>query len=247
MAMTSYEKALLAAQIGQGIAGGVSSYQAGKQSKEQVAAQERQVQAQQRQQDFQNIIQALSGQQDVETGLRQDYLTGKQSALNAQPLGGEQQFAQKQALLSAILPQLASFKAAGPTSPEIASIFTAPTNFLSKIMTPEVIAGFGPQATERSIADRRKAILGVDPTAQFGSTSDYGLNGYSDAEVEAVGQLMESNQALTAENIRSLAAQKTQLAQQQQMNNVQLNAQQAQQQEEQKKKSSIWKKIFIRP
>ena len=62
-----------------------------------------------------------------------------------------------------------------PTSGAISGLVRPSSNILSAFTTPDYRQSISPEATARSIAERRKAIGGVNPDFQFGNMGDYGL------------------------------------------------------------------------
>lgn len=98
------------------------------------------------------------------------------------PLGGEQQYIQRQKMLQAILPQLGKNQIR-PTDPGVAAA-TPDVGGLGRILgsNPSLAATFSNDAIQRAITDRRNALTNVDPTVRFQHLGDYGFenNGFSD-------------------------------------------------------------------
>lgn len=104
--------------------------------------------------------------------------SGAQALANAMPLGAEQDLATRMALLRG----LSAAGQAGPTvetsgNPALqARLAAQPTrNVLAGWARPDVVQAISPEATARSIAERRKALAGLDPNFQFGGMGDYGV------------------------------------------------------------------------
>lgn len=104
--------------------------------------------------------------------------SGAQALANAMPLGAEQNLA----LNMAAMRGLSAAGQAGPMriaagSPALeARLATQPaTNYLASWARPDVVQAISPEATARSIAERRKALAGLDPNFQFGNMGDYGV------------------------------------------------------------------------
>ena len=99
----------------------------------------------------------------------------RQSTLNASPLGAEQSLAMQMARARGLSTQAEGFRPTMSQDPAIASRMGALPNVLGAFTTADYRNTISPEATARSIAERRKAIGGVDPDFQFGNMSDYGL------------------------------------------------------------------------
>jgi hypothetical protein len=99
---------------------------------------------------------------------REDQFSRAKTAADMNPLGANQGFAQKNALLAAILPGLRNFSAT-PGDPRVASAmgktsggFQLPEGGLDPAMIQRL---FGDAATQASIAERAKSIGQVNPNA----------------------------------------------------------------------------------
>ena len=99
----------------------------------------------------------------------------RQSTLNASPLGAEQSLAMQMARARGLSTQAEGFRPTMSQDPSIASRMGALPNVLGGFTTADYRNTISPEATARSIAERRKAIGGVDPDFQFGNMADYGL------------------------------------------------------------------------
>lgn len=99
----------------------------------------------------------------------------RQSTLNASPLGAEQSLAMQMARARGLSTQAEGFRPTVSQDPAIASRMGALPNVLGAFTTADYRNTISPEATARSIAERRKAIGGVDPDFQFGNMADYGL------------------------------------------------------------------------
>lgn len=100
---------------------------------------------------------------------------GRQALLNASPLGEEQEYVGKQALRRGLMGVMGNFQPLAPASADIAGLIRPTSNVLSAFTTPDMQQAASVGATARSLAERRKAKAGVDPTFQFGSMADYGV------------------------------------------------------------------------
>lgn len=116
--------------------------------------------------------------------------------LAADPLGADQRYAQKNALMSAILPNLRNFKSQ-PGDPDVAAAMggnrggvmnALPTGGLG----PETTNLFGPQATMASITQRHQELSNLDPNAP---TSDLGSLYGAEAAAPYVQQMQQWAQA----------------------------------------------------
>lgn len=103
---------------------------------------------------------------------------GSQALANAMPLGAEQDLALRMGAMRG----LSAAGAAGPqaeasTNPVLQARLAAQPaqNFFAGWARPDVVQAISPEATARSIAERRKALAGLDPNFQFGSMGDYGV------------------------------------------------------------------------
>lgn len=99
----------------------------------------------------------------------------RQSTLSASPLGAEQSLAMQMARARGLSTQAEGFRPTMSQDPSIASRMGALPNVLGAFTTGDYRNTISPEATARSIAERRKAIGGVDPDFQFGNMADYGL------------------------------------------------------------------------
>jgi hypothetical protein len=119
---------------------------------------------------------------------RSDQMNRATGVLNADPLGADQHYAQHNALLSAILPNLRNFHSQ-PGDPGVAAAMGGPRGgFMNALgpngLDPKMIAQkFGPEATAASIAQRHQEINSLDPNAAqpnfqalFGDTPDAAKN-----------------------------------------------------------------------
>jgi hypothetical protein len=193
MALSTYEMA----QLGLAGAGaGLSAYaanQSTEQNKEQLAMQRR--------------LEAMRNAQNLELQLLNRRDNQAVNFAEANPLGGEVDFARRQAIRSAILPGIAraASNPGGPTDPAIRSTFTSPTNPLAGIDLSRILATSSPTATAAALTDRRNATAGLDPEAAAYRTplSALGVEGADDFDAlantrttELLGQQDESEQAL---------------------------------------------------
>ena len=110
-----------------------------------------------------------------------------QSTLDAMPLGAEQDLVRRMARARGMSTVAEHFQPLMPTDPSIASTIRQSPNMLSALTGADYRQSISPEATARSIAERRKAIAGVNPDFVFGSMGDYGGPDLG-AEVTAYGQ-----------------------------------------------------------
>lgn len=106
-----------------------------------------------------------------------------QSTLTASPLGAEQALVASMARARGLSNAAENFKPLTPTDPRIAGAIRPTSNILGAFTGADYRSAISPEATARSIAERRKAIAGANPDFQFGSMGDYGLPSGFDAEV----------------------------------------------------------------
>lgn len=164
-------------------------------------------------------------------------------ALGAMPLGAEQNLAMQMARARGLSGVAETFQPLMPASADIAGLIRPTSNVLSAFTTPDYRASISPEATARSIAERRKAIAGVNPTFQFGSMGDYGLPNLEKevatyAQGVAADRLSRENQLLNLLTTQMEAANA--LSQPQSMQGVPPIQSSA---AAQPKKTSWWKKV----
>ena len=190
-------------QLGTSIVGGVASGKSSERAAENdfFTQQERARQA-----EFDRQLQLYQLQQQARSGLGAFYnqanmtrAAGRQALLDASPLGAEQELAYQMARARGLSGVAENFQPAMPTSADIASLIRPTGNILSAFTTPDFRQTISPEATARSIAERRKALAGVDPTFQFGSMGDYGLPSL-DKEVATYAQGVAADR-LSRENL----------------------------------------------
>lgn len=145
-------------------------------------ADERTAQRQQQQDELFRQLQRYNAQLAARSALgtfytqaNRDRALGRQSLLDASPLGAEQALAMQMARARGLSGVAETFQPLMPASADIAGLIRPSSDVLSAFTTPDYRASISPEATARSIAERRKALAGVDPTFQFGSMGDYGL------------------------------------------------------------------------
>ncbi len=167
------------AQLGTSVAGGIAGAGSSQRAAEQAEFDRMQ---KERADEFARQLQYYQMQQQARSGLgafynqaNMDRATGRQALLNASPLGAEQQLAYQMARARGLSGVAENFQPVMPTSADIAGLIRPTTNVLGAFTTPDFRQAISPEATARSIAERRKALAGVDPTFQFGSMGDYGL------------------------------------------------------------------------
>lgn len=110
-----------------------------------------------------------------------------QSTLDAMPLGAEQDLVRRMARARGMSTVAEHFQPLMPTDASIAGTIRQSPNMLSALTGADYRQSISPEATARSIAERRKAIAGVNPDFVFGSMGDYGGPDLG-AEVTAYGQ-----------------------------------------------------------
>lgn len=222
--MTKMEMALLFGNMGAGAIG--SAVNARQNNKNQAQSElDAMVQRQ---------LAALQNNQQTSQNLQDQRQQGWKDQTSQSPLGQEQSYVQKQRLAQVLFPQLANFKPAMPTDAGVAGAYQAPTNFLSVLNDPRLMATFDDDMTATALADRRKLMAGLNPDYEFSSLSNYGLDssfddGVSRAQQDAVGrrQAYEDTQTDLANQQYALASQQSQQGAQ----------------GEKKKGSSIWSKL----
>lgn len=91
------------------------------------------------------------------------------------PLGAEQALARQMARQRAGAEAVRQYKPPTGMSPAASAFAAQQQNFLAPFASADYQATVSPEATARSIAERRKALAGIDPNFQFGSMGDFGL------------------------------------------------------------------------
>lgn len=206
MAMTSQElMAILLPTLGNGIISGInSSQQRGQQLQQQL------------QDNVQRQMMALQNAQQTSQNLQDNRQNMAQAGLNASPLGQEQSYVQRNRLMQAMLPMVAGFQPAGPSDPGIAGAIRQGTNPLTMFGDPRLQETFSDQMTGQALADRRRALAGVNPDFEFASLGTYGMDPSLDQGVaraqDAAGRRLSAYEGAQA----SLAQQQIDLARQQQ-------------------------------
>jgi hypothetical protein len=221
----------------QGLTGGKAAERTAKQA-EQQDAWNRQLQQYNAQMAARNQLAAYYDQ------LNATRAAGRQALLNASPLGEEQEFVGKQALRRGLMGVMGNFQPLAPASADIAGLIRPTTNVLSAFTTPDMQQAASVGTTARSLAERRKAKAGVDPTFQFGSMADYGVPNLEKevatyAQGVAADRLSRENQLLNLLTTQMQAANA--LSQPQSMQGVPPTQSSA---AAQPKKSSWWKKVL---
>ncbi len=222
LGMSNAELAQLGIAGASGLASGYAANNATKLNAQQLAMQQR--------------LAAMQNQQQLEQSLLNQRTSNAAAFADRSPLGAEQDYARKQAMLAAILPQLTRMGSnGGPTDPAIRAAYNAPKNPLQGMDISRLMQTISPDATARALTDRRTALAGIDPTAaqQYRPLSDYGLDneGVFNQETQ-----FRANQR-QAENDESIASLR-----QSAMDQLGLSEQQAQQAEQQHG-HSIWKTL----
>lgn len=239
-------------QLGTSIVGGVAAGGAANRASEQAEFDRMR---QERADEFARQLQYYQMQQQARSGLgafynqaNMDRATGRQALLNASPLGAEQELAYQMARARGLSGVAENFQPAMPTSADIAGLIRPTTNILGAFTTPDFRQAISPEATARSIAERRKALAGVDPTFQFGSMGDYGLPNLEKevatyAQGVAADRLSRENQLqdLLVQQAKAATAFPQTVAQAQGMQGVP-PSQTAQTQKP--KKNAWWKKVL---
>lgn len=91
------------------------------------------------------------------------------------PLGAEQALARQMARQRAGAEAVRQYKPPTGMSPAASAFAAQQQNFLAPFASADYQATVSPEATARSIAERRKALGAIDPNFQFGSMGDFGL------------------------------------------------------------------------
>lgn len=91
------------------------------------------------------------------------------------PLGAEQALARQMARQRAGAEAVRQYKPPTGMSPAASAFAAQQQNFLAPFASADYQATVSPEATARSIAERRKALAGIDPNFRFGSMGDFGL------------------------------------------------------------------------
>lgn len=179
------------------------------------------------------IVAAILGQQG-------DQRQGAVDFADRAPLGAEQLFTQKMARTRGLSQAAENFHPSAPTDAGILDNYNPGPNILSAFTTPDYRASISPEATSRSIAERRKALAGINPDFQFGSMSDYGLPS-RDAEVSQYSQGVGNQRRDSNAQLMALLNQQLDQASQPIYNPAPTAPAQAP--EPEKKKGGFWKTL----
>ena len=228
-------------QLATNVVGGVASGKAAERSAEQASQQDA----------WNRLLQQYNAQMAARNQLAAYYdqlnatrAAGRQALLNASPLGEEQEYVGKQALRRGLMGVMGNFQPLAPASADIAGLIRPTSNVLGAFTTPDMQQAASVGTTARSLAERRKAKAGVDPTFQFGSMADYGVPNLEKevatyAQGVAADRLSRENQLLNLLTTQMEAANA--LSQPQSMQGVPPTQSSA---AAQPKKSSWWKKVL---
>lgn len=200
-------KAEMMAILGPALAGGIGSAVNSRQQG-QVNQQNQQNNAVQMQ------MAALAQKAQMLQGLQQNRQGMAQQGLAAMPLGQEQAYASRAKAMQALLPMLAQYQNARPTDPGIAGA--------TRSSGPNLVQGlagnagfqntFSDQMTSQAMADRRKAIAGVNPQYEFSSLGGFGMDASYDQGVDdARGTALARLKGFEGQQ-QALADQQVQLA-----------------------------------
>lgn len=199
--MTSQELLSLLMQGGAGLAGGLAQ---GQQNKNQQAQNQQQMMDQK----VQQMMAALQNAQQTGQNLQMNRQQMPQTQASLSPLGAEQTFLQRQRLMATMLPEMANFRAAGPTDPGVRGAYTPNTNMLKGLNNPKLLEAYGDQATATSLADRRKLMAQINPEYQFSGLENFGLD-------PSFNQGVEESRMTAGANLKAYEAAQTSLANQQ--------------------------------
>jgi len=228
-------------QLATNVVGGVASGKAAERTAQQASQQDA----------WNRLLQQYNAQMAARNQLAAYYdqlnatrAAGRQAFLNASPLGEEQEYVGKQALRRGLMGVMGNFQPLAPASADIAGLIRPTSNVLGAFTTPDMQQAASVGATARSLAERRKAKAGVDPTFQFGSMADYGVPNLEKevatyAQGVAADRLSRENQLLNLLTTQMQAANA--LSQPQSMQGVPPTQSSA---AAQPKKTSWWKKVL---
>lgn len=212
--MTAQEMMMI---LGPSLAGGIGSAVNNSQ-------QNKQNQQSQQNTAVQQQMQMLAQKAQILQGLQQNRQGQAQAGLSAMPLGQEQAYASRAKAMQALMPMLAKYQNARPTDPGIAGA--------TRSSGPNLVQGlagnkafqdtFSDQMTSQAMADRRKAVAGVNPQYEFSSLGGYGMDasydqGVNDYRNDALSRLegFEGQQQALANQQVDLATQQGSQSQQQ--------------------------------
>jgi hypothetical protein len=166
LGMTNYELAQLGIQAGAGLASGLGQRKANEMSKEEVA--------------LKNRILALQNMANTESMIGAQRQDRANQFADRNPLGAEQQYAMRQMIRQAILPQLQNSvrNMGGPTNPNVASRFQGPQSPLANMDLSGIMNTLSNEATTQALVDRRNSLAAIDPTSAqyFNPLSTLGLD-----------------------------------------------------------------------
>lgn len=148
---------------------------------------------------------AASTRQNQFNADRNDQLTRAAGVLNADPLGAEQKYAQRNALMAAILPQARNARST-PGDPRVAAAMGQRTGGMSNLLpegglnTEMINSMFGPQATMAAIMKRQQELSSLDPhAAQSNLGTMYGDEAAAPFQAQIQGWAQQLQQKQGAE------------------------------------------------
>lgn len=226
------------ANMGTNLLGGLAQ---GKQAERQAGESAAEFAYRQAQDAYARRLQARSG---IGSALQDQTLARRDAAsqtLNAMPLGAEQALVAQMARARGLSGVAENFRGLTPTDPRIAGAIRPSSNILSAFTTPDYRNAISGEATARSIAERRKAIAGVNPDFQFGSMGDYGLPSTFDSEVSGASNRAGADRLARENQLMQLLTAQMQEASQPLYT---APSTQPQTQETEKKGTPWWKKVL---
>ena len=204
MALTQQQLLDLVSAFGPSILSGIG--QAGQAGADR-AALEREQQRQQEQEQYNRRLAARGALAGFYQNQQTRDINAATGLADQSPLGAEQVFAQQMARRRMAPALAAQFGNQAGSNPMATAALRGGPNFLAPFAGEDYQSTVSQGATARSIAERRKALAGVDPNFQFGSMGDYGLPDLGGEVSQYQGDVRSRRQASELELQRLLTEQ----------------------------------------
>ena len=123
------------------------------------------------------------------------------------PLGAEQLLARNMARMRQVGQAAGQYRPPTGMSPAASAFAAQQPNFLAPFASADFQQTVSPEATARSIAERRKALAAINPSFQFGSMSDFGLPSLDTEVAQYQTGVRDRRQTSENEQLRLLTEQ----------------------------------------
>ena len=126
------------------------------------------------------------------------------TAVAGQPLGEAEDYVTRNRIARALLPAMANAPRITPGDSAIAAVMPQGGLDLHGLITPEMLAAIGEDATANAVAQRSQNLINIDPSAAVPNTTAMGLPGDHDALVERYRQNRIADQQSENERVMRL-------------------------------------------